>query len=107
MFKIGQEVVCVDDTPNPNKKTHPKMKWVKKGKHYIVRDIYKPYKATGNEIAILLEEIVNDIYVLGREIGYNSDRFKPVDMIEESQEWAESILEEIEQEIETEVCIDI
>lgn len=106
MFKIGQEIVCVDDTLNPKAKKHPNLKWIKKGKHYTIRDIYESLTHPGI-IAILLEEIVNSVYVFNREIGYNSDRFKPIDMIEESVEWSESILEKIEQEIETEVCIDI
>lgn len=106
MFKIGQEIVCVDDSPSPQAKIHPNLKWVKKGTHYIIRDMYES-TTQPNTIAILLEEIINDVYIKGREAGYNSDRFKPIDMIEESQKWSESILEKLEQEIETEVCIDI
>jgi hypothetical protein len=93
MFKIGQKVVCINDKPKVGK--IPKNKPLKKDNTYIIRGMYKSITHPGI-LCLLLEELVNPISNQWRkEIGYDADRFKPVDMIDDSVEWAENILSEI------------
>lgn len=103
MFKKGQKVVCINDKPRTG--ATPRNKPLKKNNTYTIRDIYQ--SVTHPEtICLLLEELVNPISNQWRkEIGYDADRFKPVDMIDNSVEWAESILSEILLPEESNVCL--
>lgn len=100
MFKVGQRVVCVNDKP-----THPVrdgLKTPKKGKIYTIREIYESKVAPGR-VAVLLDEIQNDEFDRwGHEIGFFSDRFRPlVDTYSlESEMFADEVLKYIEEEIE-------
>jgi hypothetical protein len=106
MFRIGQKVVCINGTPDPTKKSHPGVVFPKTGKIYTIRDIWGS-QTHPDRVGITLEEIRNPFNeVYNHEYGFDSDRFKPIDMIEDSVEWAESILTKIEEEIEEEICID-
>ena len=91
MFKVGQEVVCVNNTPKDDRpESIVALGMLKVGETYTVREIYEH---PNGETAITVEEIVNDISPkLGREIGFNIDRFRPLD-------WVEDILEKIKNEI--------
>lgn len=94
MFEVGQKVVCVNDTPQremPVEFIKPK-----KGLTYTVREIYEHPNGT---IAITVDEIINQFSTkLGRELGFNIDRFRPL----EWDSWAESVLNEISEEVEDE-----
>ena len=85
MFKIGQKVVCVNDKPRPRKLGKvPRNKPLKKNNTYTIRGIYESVTHPGT-VCILLEELVNSICNQWRkEIGYDADRFKPIDMIDDS-----------------------
>ena len=74
-----------------------------KGHIYIVRDIYEH---PNGEIAITVEEIINRFSDnLDRELGFLIDRFRPIDTIRESEEWAEETLMRIAEEIEDEFLV--
>lgn len=95
MFKIGQKVVCIDDTPRPNKPVRPGVKLPKKDKIYTIRDMYTA-KSTG-ELALILVEIKNKPHPSwNKELGFLADRFRPID---ESYRFAEETLSKIEKEI--------
>lgn len=103
MFKIGQKVVCINDTPKVGKIS--KNKPLKKNNTYTIRGMYESITHPGM-FGLLLEELANPISNQWRkEIGYNADRFKPVDMIDDSVEWAENILSEILLPEESNVCL--
>jgi hypothetical protein len=69
MFKIGDEVVCINDT-------NQKYKVLKKGERYIIRGFRK---STGG--FLLVGIILPRAY--DGEIGHRQDRFKKVDWVEE------------------------
>lgn len=92
MFKVGQKVVCINDTPDPNHPKRPGIKTPVKDKIYTIRDIY----VTKNEkiLALMLEEIINPPHPSwGRELGFRAIRFKPID---ESYKFAEETLAKLE-----------
>ena len=94
MFKIGQKVVCINDTPKKNRPAASN--FPKKNNIYTIRDIYVPVTGDSAKLALLLEEINSSVSnSFRKEVGFDADRFKPVDMIDDSVEWAESILSEI------------
>lgn len=103
MFKIGQSVICIDDTPRrplPSDFQTPI-----KGHIYTVRDIYEH---PNGEIAITVEEIINRFSDnLDRELGFLIDRFRPIDTLWQSEEWAEETLERIMEEMENEFLVRI
>lgn len=103
MFKKGQKVVCINDTPKPGRPqaiNHPK-----KNNIYTIRDIYVPV-TDPSRLALLLEEITSSISnKFRKEVGFDANRFKPIDMIDDSVEWAESILSEILLPEESNVCL--
>ncbi|TLD68796.1 hypothetical protein FEM03_20910 [Phragmitibacter flavus] len=108
MFKTGQAVVCINDEFEP---------WVfdlyrslpKKGKIYTVRSLgvgrSKPQftvnddaeikiKGAEFDIMILLEELLNpdDPHSsVKQELGFRSDRFAPLEEIEEEEEVYEMV----------------
>lgn len=107
MFKIGQKVVCINSKPDPNRLVPQGFVFPVKGKTYTVREVVPSLTHSG-VIGLLLEEIKNPSHPkFNVELSYDSSRFKPIDMIDDSVEWAESILEQMEEEIESEICIDI
>ena len=101
MFKIGQSVICIDDTPRrPMPEDFHKPI---KGHVYTVREIYEhPSGIT----VITVEEIINKhSKSLDRELGFAIDRFRPIDTLRESEEWAEETLLRIAEEIEDEFLV--
>lgn len=102
MFKIGQSVICIDDTPYHNRVPEGFQTPIK-GHIYTIRDIYEHPSGI---IAIVVEEIINPFSEnLGREVGFNINRFKPIDDLKESEKWAEDTLMRIAEEIEDEFLV--
>lgn len=103
MFKVGQSVICIDDKPRrplPEDFQPPI-----KGHIYTVREIYEHPLGV---MVITVEEILNRFSDnLGRELGFAMDRFRPIDTIKESEEWAEEVLLRITEEIENEFLVRI
>jgi hypothetical protein len=97
MFKIGQQVICIDDALKPGRKLPPNFKFVKKNQIYTIREIYIP-KTNSDMVALIFEEITNDVIPnLNHELGFDSDRFRPIDTLDDSKKWADSVLQEIEE----------
>lgn len=103
MFKIGQSVICIDDTPR--RPVPEDFHTPIKGHIYTVRDIYEhPVGVT----VITVEEIINKFSDnLDREVGFAMDRFRPIDTLNESEEWADETLMRIAEEIEDEFLVRI
>ena len=99
-MNVGQKVVCVNNTPKDNRpETVLALSKLKVGGEYTVREILSD---DGSVIA--LEEIISPYSErLGREMGYKSDRFRPM----ESYYWAEDMLRRISEEIEDEFLVRI
>jgi hypothetical protein len=96
MFRIGQQVVCVDDRLDANRNLPP-LVFPKKGTTYTIRGIYV---ARTNETALLLEEIVNPYQTRdGQEIGFKSSRFRS--LVEDGliEELLSRIIDEVKEEI--------
>lgn len=103
MFKIGQSVICIDATPRRPmpEDFHPPIK----GHVYTIRDIYEH---PSGAVVILVDEIINRFSEsLGRELGFDSERFRPIDTLWESDAWAEETLERIIEEMEDEFLVRI
>lgn len=101
MFDIGQKVICIDDAYRhamPPGFTPPV-----KGYIYTIREIYEhPSGIT----VLLVDEITNQISKsLDREIGFASDRFRPLDSFKKSEEWAEETLFALSEKIEEEYLV--
>jgi hypothetical protein len=98
MFKVGQEVVCVNNTPKDNRpETIIALGLLKVGQTYTIREI------SDDGLAIILEEVISPyINRLGREMGYKADRFRPLDW----NKWAGEVLEKIAEEIEEELLVE-
>lgn len=96
MFSVGQKVVCVNNTPKDNRaETIIALSKIKVGETYVVREIFPP-----DGMAISLEGITSPYSErLGREIGYKSDRFRPLDSYTFAEETLARITEEIEEEM--------
>jgi len=100
-MQVGQQVVCVDDGfPGPLAKYYQSLPV--KGRTYTIRAVYigrrvmhtKPGAADG-EIGLLLKELLNGPdprNVHGLELGFNSERFRP---LEEISDAAENEFEEV------------
>ena len=85
---VGQQVVCVDDRfPGPLAKYYDQLPV--KGRTYTIRAVYigrrvmhtKPGAADG-EIGLLLKELLNKPdprNIHGQELGFNSERFRPLE----------------------------
>ena len=95
MYESGEKLVCVDD------KIHPEIAFLykqlpKKGQVYTCRECSigttNVFAADQNvTFKVLLEELINDIdpYTetgCREELGFRSDRFAPVEKIEEEEE---------------------
>ena len=98
MFKIGQKVVCINDTPLLGQVVRGNIP--KKDVMYTIRDIYES-KLQPGQVALILKEIINEISpTLGHERGFYAWRFRPVD-----ETWAEDVLNKIAEEIEEEALV--
>jgi len=100
MTQVGQKVVCVNNTPKDDRpETIMALGKLKVGETYTVREIL-----SDDGSAIALDEIMSPYSErLGREMGYKSDRFRPLD----SHQWAEDTLSRISEEIEDEFLVRI
>ena len=97
MFRIGQQVVCVNDKAEPNRALPPGLIYPKKGTTYTIRAIYV---ARTDETALLLEEIVNPYQTRdGQEIGFKSTRFRS--LVEDGliEDLLSRIIDEVKEEI--------
>ena len=95
MFKVGERVLCVNNTPDPNHPLDINI-WPKKGKIYTIRGIYVSNRGIP---AVYLEEINNGINtLLGMEIGFKADRFRKLD-------FADDVLKVITEEIKKEEVV--
>ena len=93
MFKVGQRVLCINDTP-PTRTREDTLFWaesgqwnLQRGRIYVIREIddrlvgrHPAYKSPN----ILLEEIVCKSYFVSDgygtiEAGFSARRFQPVD----------------------------
>jgi len=94
-MRVGQEVVCVDDYfPGPLAKYYANLPV--KGKTYTIRAVFigrrvmhtKPGAADG-EIGVLLQELINGTDPRnkhGQELGFNAERFRPLESMDTSTE---------------------
>jgi ABC-type Fe3+ transport system substrate-binding protein len=97
MFRVGQQVVCVNDKPEPNRNLPLGLIFPKKGTTYIIRAIYI---AHNSDTGLLLEEIVNPFVTRdGQEIGFSSSRFRS--LVEDGmiEELLSRIIDEVKEEI--------
>lgn len=95
---IGQAVKCIDDTnQTPVSVTIPGED-ITVGLEYIVRGISK-------DGGLLLAGVIGGYHWNGWECGFNSARFVAVEAMRESVTWSESLLEQLEQEINDEIWI--
>lgn len=99
MFKVGQEVVCVNNTPKDDRpETIIALGLLKVGETYTIREVSK------DGMAVILEEVVSPyVNSMGREMGYKADRFRPLDW----NKWADEVLNKIAEEIEEELLVSI
>ena len=95
---VGQKVVCINNTPKDNRpETIEALSKLKVGETYTIREIL-----SNDGSAIALDEIISPYSErLGREMGYKSDRFVPLD----SYQWADEITSKISEEIEDEFFV--
>ena len=100
MIEVGKKVVCIDNTPKDNRpETLLALSLITVDEIYVVREIL-----TEDGSAIALEGIISPYSErLGREMGYKSDRFRPLD----SYQWADEILNQISEDIEDEFLVRI
>ncbi len=94
-MQVGQKVVCVDDSfPGPLAKYYVNLPV--KGKTYTIRSVFigrrvmhtTPGAADG-EIGVLLQELINGPdprNLHGQELGFNSERFRPLEELETTTE---------------------
>jgi hypothetical protein len=92
---VGQQVVCVDDRfPGPLAKYYDQLPV--KGRTYTIRAVFigrrvmhtAPGAADG-EIGLLLKELLNKPdprNLHGQELGFNSERFRPLEEAETTTE---------------------
>lgn len=99
MFKVGQEVVCVNNTPKDDRpETIIALGLLKVGETYTIREVSK------DGMAVILEEVISPyVNSMGREMGYKADRFRPLDW----NKWADEVLNKIAEEIEEELLVSI
>jgi len=87
-MQVGQQVVCVDDSfPGPLAKYYINLPV--KGRTYTIRAVFLGRRvmhtapgAADGEIGLLLKELLNGPdprNVHGQELGFNSERFRPLD----------------------------
>jgi hypothetical protein len=97
-MNVGQKIVCINNTPKDNRpETIEALGKLKVGETYTVREIL-----SNDGSAIALDEIISPYSErLGREMGYKSDRFVPLD----SHQWADEVMNKISEEIEDEFLV--
>jgi hypothetical protein len=97
-MSIGQKIVCINNTPKDNRpETIEALGKLKVGETYTIREIL-----SNDGSAIALDEIISPYSErLGREMGYKSDRFVPLD----SHQWADEMMNKISEEIEDEFLV--
>jgi hypothetical protein len=94
-MQVGQKVVCIDDHfPGPLAKYYINLPV--KGATYTVRAVFLGRRimhtapgAADGEIGILLRELLNGPdprNVHGQELGFNSERFRPLDGVDTTTE---------------------
>src|SRR5579862_2178879 len=101
-MQVGQQVVCVDDRfPGPLAKYYQNLPV--KGRTYTIRAVFigrrvmhtAPGAADG-EIGLLLKELLNGPdprNIHGQELGFNSERFRPLEEIDSAaSEEAEDVI---------------
>ena len=92
---VGQQVVCVDDRfPTPLAKYYTNLPV--KGRTYTIRAVFLGRRvmhtapgAADGEIGLLLQELVNPPDPRnkhGQELGFNSERFRPLKELETNAE---------------------
>ncbi len=78
----GQKVVCINDEA-PFWLRNRYSVWLKKGTTYVVRGVFlgKNMKGEAGEVGVYLLGIQNPFhtYPPHPELGYNSERFRPLD----------------------------
>jgi hypothetical protein len=93
-MRIGQKVVCIDDSIKPGKEAFVRnvyKQWIKEGETYTIRDIIDNDDiVTG----ILLKEVINmPIYIHLiddiQEPAFRMERFKELDEFEETEKLEE------------------
>lgn len=95
MFVKGQPVVCINDTFDPKLAAMYKQLPVK-GNTYRVRDVYlgQERKGKGAEtVGITLYELRNPPDKQLREIGFNAERFAPLEEMPDVEHVEETELE--------------
>jgi hypothetical protein len=99
MFKPGQKIVCVDNTPRDDRAiTIAVLSQIKVGETYTVREIFD--STNPGQYSIALEEVSTPFSDrLDHEIGYKADRFRPLDSYQFAEETLNRIAEEIEEEL--------
>lgn len=97
-MSVGQKIVCINNTPKDNRpETIEALGKLKVGETYTIREIL-----SNDGSAIALDEIISPFSErLGREMGYKSDRFVPLD----SHQWADEMMNKISEEIEDEFLV--
>jgi len=97
-MNVGQKIVCINNTPKDNRpETIEALGKLKVGETYTIREIL-----SNDGSAIALDEIISPYSErLGREMGYKSDRFVPLD----SYQWADEVMNKISEEIEDEFLV--
>jgi len=105
MFRVGQKVVCINNSPESNRKIPEGFTFPRKNSTYTIREIYE----VSNVVGVLLEEIVNPINPrTGNEMGYAIERFRSLvddDVMQDllSQIVEETIDKSLVREIEEEI----
>lgn len=77
MFKVGQKVVCVDDTDDNNLKPFYS-DWLVEGRIYTIRGISAGKHINTKDIVVYLEEIRGAVSKLGVEYGFKAERFREI-----------------------------
>lgn len=96
-FKIGEKVVCIDNTPKNIKLIQSGFIYPEKGEIYTIRHIFI---SSTNELTFYLNEIKNapmETVVGFIEVGFAGSRFRKLDY-----EFAENLLAEISQAMKSE-----
>lgn len=94
-MQVGQQVVCIDDSfPGPLAKYYANLPV--KGRTYTIRAVFLGRRvmhttpgAADGEIGLLLKELLNGPdprNVHGQELGFNSERFRPLEELDTSTE---------------------
>ena len=99
MFKPGQKIVCINNTPRDSRPvTMEVLSRIAVGETYTVRSVFESINP--GQYSITLEEVSTPYSAkLGHEMGYKADRFRPLDSYQFAEETLNRIAEEIEEEM--------